>query len=161
MAASKRFYRRVIITGFIAGILDLAGAVISTMLVNNRFPKKILETIAGGAFGKESIGGGTPMKLWGLLFHFLIAISFTFVYFFAYQKIKLLRKNIFLSALLYGLFVWAIMNMVVLPLSAYHSPVIPQNYIAAARAAFVLIVCIGLPIAISARSYYSRNNLQV
>lgn len=161
MAATKSFYRRVLITGFIAGVLDLAGAVISAMIVNNRFPGKILETIAGGAFGKESIGGGTLMKLWGLLFHFLIAISFTFIYFLAHPKVRLLRKNIFLSALLYGLFVWAIMNMVVLPLSAYHSPVIPQNYMAAARAAFILIVCVGLPIAISAKWYYSRNNLTV
>jgi uncharacterized membrane protein YagU involved in acid resistance len=153
---AKNFYRSALITGLIAGALDLSGAIISFMISNDRFPEKILETIAGGFFGKDAMTGGWVMKGWGLFFHFFTAIAFTFFYFFLYPRIKFLQKNIFLSAFIYGLFVWAVMNMIVLPLSAYHSPVIKSDYAKAAKEAFILIVCIGLPVAIGAKAYYKR-----
>lgn len=157
MPVSKSFFKTALLTGLIAGILDLAGATISFMITNGRFPKKILEFIAGGAFGPGAMNEVPAMKLWGLLFHFFIAVVFAFVYFFIYPKVKFFQKNIFLSAVLYGLFVWAVMNMLVLPLSAYHSPVIPTNIKETAKGAFILMLCIGLPVAAGARLYHRKN----
>ena len=146
----------VFITGLIAGALDLTGACVAFMIDNNgRFPNKILEFIARGVFGKDAMTGGLTMKLWGLFFHFFIAMAFTVFYFFIYPKIKLLHKNVLLSAFIYGLFVWAIMNLIVVPNSAIQKPIIPFNYVASAKAALVLIICIGLPVSYFAKKYYA------
>lgn len=146
----------VLLTGLLAGALDLSGACIGYMIDHDgKFPTKILEYIAGGVFGKDALTGGTTMKLAGLLFHFLIAMSFTFFYFFIYPKIKLLRKNVLFSAFIYGLFVWAVMNLLVVPNSAWHKPITPFDVAASAKAAFILILCIGLPVAYFAKKYFS------
>jgi phosphoglycerol transferase MdoB-like AlkP superfamily enzyme len=145
-----------LLTGLIAGTLDLTGACVLYMIEHDgQFPNKILEYIAGGAFGKDALTGGLTMKLWGVLFHFLIAIGFTFFYFIIYSKVKLLQKNIFLSAFIYGLFVWAIMNLIVVPNSAWHKPITPFNLAASAKAAFVLIICIGLPVSYYCKKFYT------
>ena len=145
----------VLLTGLIAGALDLIGACVAFMIDNNgKFPNKILEFIARGVFGKDAMAGGTTMKLWGLFFHFFIGMSFTLFYFFIYPKIKFLHKNVLLSAFIYGVFVWAVMNLIVVPNSAIQKPIIPFNYEAAAKAALVLIICIGLPVAYFTKKYY-------
>jgi hypothetical protein len=155
-AASKNFLLPAFFTGLLAGTMDLCGAVINYMISHGNFPYKILEYIASGAFGKSAMNGSLGSNLWGLFFHYFIAISFTIFYFLIYPGIKFLQKNILISAIIYGLFVWAVTNMIVLPLSAIHSPVIPTNFVAAARAAFVLMVCIGLPDAYFAKKFYAK-----
>jgi hypothetical protein len=154
MAVVNNFAKSALLTGLLAGTLDLSGAVISFIISNGRFPGKILEYIASAAFGKQAINGS--ISLWGAFFHYFIAISFSVFYFIIYPKEKFLQHNIFISAVVYGLFAWAVTNMVVLPLSALNSPVIPVNYFAAAKAAVVLVICIGLPIAFFAKKFYSR-----
>ncbi len=151
-----KFIKAVIPAGLIAGAMDISGACIGYMLDHNgRFPTKILEYIAGGVFGKDALTGGLPMKLWGALFHFSIAMSFTLFYFIVYPKLRLLQKNIFFSAIIYGLFVWAVMNLLVVPNSALHTPIIPFDFIKAAKAAFILMICIALPAGYFAEKYYS------
>jgi len=150
-----RSLKPILLTGLLAGTLDLSGACIGYMLDHQgKFPSKILEYIASGVFGKEAFTDGVSMKIYGLLFHFLIAMSFTFFYFFIYPKIKLLHKNIFLSAFIYGLFVWTVMNLIVVPNSAIHKSIIPFDFVASAKAAFILMICIALPNAYFAKKYY-------
>jgi hypothetical protein len=156
MPAVNNFTKPALLTGLLAGTLDLSGAVISFIISNGRFPGKILEYIASAAFGKQVINGSISSNLWGAFFHYFIAISFSFFYFLIYHKIKFLQHNVFISAVVYGLFAWAVTNMIVLPLSALHSPVIPVNYFVAAKAAVVLVICIGLPITFFAKKFYSR-----
>lgn len=105
--------------------------------------------VASGVFGKEAFTGGVLMSVCGLLFHFLIAFIFTTFFFFIYPRLKFLSFNVILTALLYGVFVWIIMNRIVLPLS--NTPVIPFTWMGAAIAAGILTLCIGLPLAIIAK----------
>lgn len=149
-------WKPVLLTGLLAGTLDLSGACIGYMIDHKgKFPTKILEYIAGGVFGKDALSGGLTMKLSGLFFHYFIAMAFTLFYFLIYPKIKLLYKNIFLSAFIFGLLVWAVMNLIVVPNSAWHKPIMPFDIVASAKAAFILIICIGLPDAYFAKKYYS------
>ena len=156
MIVQKNFFLPALYTGLLAGTMDLIGAVVSYAIINGHFPYKILEYIASAAFGKKAMNGTLGSNLWGLFFHYLIAISFTLFYFLIYPYLKFLQKNIIVSAVVYGLFVWMVTNMIVLPMSALQSPVIPTNFLAAARAAFVLIICIGLPVAYFTKRYYRR-----
>ena len=82
MIVQKNFLLPAFYTGLLAGTMDLTGAVVSYMIVNGNFPYKILEYIASAAFGKKAMDGTWGHNLWGLFFHYFIAISFTIFYFF-------------------------------------------------------------------------------
>ena len=87
----------------------------------------------------------------GLLFHYLIANIFSAFYFLIYPKIKFLHWNKVTNAIIYGIFVWLVMNLLVVPLSrAQHFPFNIRNAI---LEVFILIICVGIPITIMA-SYF-------
>jgi hypothetical protein len=96
------------------------------------------------------------MPVWGLLFHYAIAFIWTMIFFLACSKIKLLLKNWIASAVFYGIFVWAAMAFIVVPLS--NTPKFPFNPVQAAIAAAILIVAIGLPVSCFANKYYTRQD---
>jgi hypothetical protein len=161
MSSSGKFIRAVLITSLVAGILDLTIGVLGYyLMVNGHLPQNIsiyirnvLRYISSAAFGKGE-GNANAMELAGFFFHFFIAISFTWFYFLIYPSIRLFHRSTLASSVIYGLFVWAIMNMVVVPLSALHSPFIPPDMKKALYQAIVLMVCIALPVTIGAKKYY-------
>ena len=136
----------IIKAGLIVGTLDILTAFVHYYIKTGKNPLLILKYIASAAFGKEqAYGSGNIMLVPGLLFHYLIAFSFTVFYFFVFYKVQALLKSKFLTGIVYGLFIWAVMNRVVLPLSKL-AP-IPFNPANAAIAATILILCIGIPLA--------------
>lgn len=149
----KPFYKVILLTGFIAGSLDLTGAIISATIMNQKFPGKIFHYIASGIFGKEAFSGGNVMILWGILFHYIIAYTFTFFYFWIYPKVGFLHVNRVAAGLFYGAFVWVIMNIIVVPLSNVTTG--PFNIVQAIVGMVVLMLMIGLPIAFNAHRYYA------
>lgn len=149
----KPYYKVILLTGFIAGSLDLTGAIISATIMNRKFPSKIFHYISSGVFGKGAFSGGNIMILWGLLFHYIIAYAFTFFYFWIYPKIGFLAINRITSGLLYGAFVWLIMSRIIVPLSKV--PQGPFNISQAIVGMVVLMLMIGLPIAFNAHKYYA------
>ena len=147
-------WRAILLTGLIAGTLDALGPI----LINKANPKLMFQFIASGAFGSErAFAGGTPMVVWGVLFHYFIAYSWTTLFFLLYPAIPFLRKNKYITAVLYGVFVWIVMNRVVIPLSKIQQG--PFNIKGALTGAAILIVAIGLPVSILARRYYSRKGV--
>jgi len=156
----RSFFSSALTTGLIAGALDITAACIHAYLRNGTTPDKILRGIAGGAFGKEAAANGNMMIVWGLLFHFIIAISFTFLFFFLARQIPSLVKYPILTAVLYGIFVWAFMRYVVLNyISTINiKPIVGQDAIInAIIGVVILMICIGLPNAIRARKYVRAN----
>ncbi len=155
-STKKSLFTTILKAWLLAGTLDISCAFIQTYLKFQKGPSAVLKFIASGAFGKAAFSGGTEMSVYGLLFHYLIAFVWTIIFFLIYPKISFLQKNIFLTAILYGLFVWAIMNRVVLPLSA--APSIKFDLSKALVAALILMAAIGLPLSIMAKKYYGVNN---
>ena len=149
--------KTILLTGFIAGTLDiLAAFLVYSAIMKVVTPLQILNGIAAGVFGKTIIGGKTVMALIGLLFHYFIAYSFTTGFFLIYPRVKLLHGNTIIIGLLYGVFVWFVMNLIVVPLSnAHHSPF---SWMPALRACLILMLCIGLPISLLTTKYYNTIN---
>lgn len=150
----KPFTKTVLLTGLIAGTLDLASAFLVQFLKTGNFPTKLLHYIAGGALGLEtSMKGGTEMMLLGLFFHYLIALSFTLFFFLIFPKISFLQQNKYLTAFLFGIFISLVMELAVLPLSR-----LPQsgtiNWTNKIIATSVLIVALGVPISLRAFAYF-------
>ena len=156
----RSFFTSALTTGLIAGALDITAACIHGYIRNGTTPEQILRGIAGGAFGREAAANGTMMIVWGLLFHFLIAISFTFFFFFLAKQIPLLVKYPIPVAILYGAFVWIFMRYVVLNyISTINiKPIVGKEVIInQIIGAVILMICIGLPNTLLAKKYIRSN----
>lgn len=139
--------------GLLAGTLDILAALLHYFIKTNKDPLPVLKFIASGVFGKEAFTGGNSMYIWGLVFHFLIAIAFTVFFFWAYSLFPSLFKYRLLTGIVYGLFIWAVMQFIVLPLS--NAPKMAFRPLNAMLAAGILIVCIGIPLAFLVGKRYS------
>jgi len=146
-------YKRLLITVLIAGTLDILSAYANIFIRTGRISRKMFQYIAGGALGlKNSLTGGAPVILLGVFFHYFIVFCFTVFFFFLYRKNRFFGLNKYIAALIYGIFIWAVMNLVVLPLSALPSPKLDPGR--AVEDALILAIMIGLPVSLSARAYY-------
>src|SRR5438477_3192122 len=100
-----------------AGCLDLLRAISVYSLIMQRVTTmRLLQGIARGVLGSSAYEGGVATALVGVALHFTIALCFTVFYFFIFPFIPFLKKQRIISGLLYGIFVWCIMNLAVLPL---------------------------------------------
>ncbi len=135
--------------GLIAGILDITAAlVINVGLRGQTTVSKLLQSIASGIVGKSAYEGGFAMAAFGLFLHFLIAILFALIYVLVYPSLVIAKKQPLLSGIVYGLIVWCIMNLIVLPFT-FSRPVkwetlLANNWIGI----LVIIFCVGIPIAL-------------
>ncbi len=137
-------------TGLLTGTLDA----LSAILLNWKVPAvKIFMFIASGWFGKAAAyTGGTKMVLFGILFHYLIAFSFTTVLFLLHPMFYSWFRTRVLTAIFYGIIIWAIMNLAVLPLSNI-SPR-PLQLTDSLVDCIILMITFGLPISFIATGFY-------
>jgi uncharacterized membrane protein YagU involved in acid resistance len=148
----QTFAAAVLTTGLIAGTLDIFAACVSAYIQRGMTPDKLLQFVASGLFGAYAFNGGATMAITGLLMHFMIAISWTLLFYLLYPRLSILRKNKILVGIIYGAFVWVIMNKVILPVTAI--PKAPFNPISALIGMVILMLMIGMPNSFRAAKYY-------
>jgi len=113
--------------------------------------------ISAAIFGDRANAGGTLMIIWGIVFHYMIAFLFTAFLFIIYtQLIKQLKKK-FIVALFYGLFAWAMMNLIVIPLSKINK--LPSDPVNMFVGQLIVIAMVAWPVATIAHRFYSRKEL--
>jgi uncharacterized membrane protein YagU involved in acid resistance len=157
MILQKKFIKALLLTGLLAGGLDALAACIQYKIRTGNNPARVFRNIASGVFGNNALTQNLyTMAAWGLLFHLLIAMLFTIFFFLCYPQIKLLIKNKFAAGIAYGLFVWTIMNLIVVPLTYGTGINIPLKN--ALIAMGILIIAIGLPVSLLADHYYSKKD---
>lgn len=149
------FIPAILTTGLLAGVLDGLAAVGQHLVRGGRTPDRIFNFIASGVFGPAATSGGTPMAVAGVAFHLMIAIGWTALFFLAARQFEALRRQAITAAVVYGLFVWTMMNMVVLPLSRVRMAA-TFNVTQAAIGALIIVVFVGFPISLGARRYFSQ-----
>lgn len=137
--------KRIFLTGLFVGTLDITAACTQSYLKKGTHPEVILKFVASGLFGKDAFTGGTAMIIAGLVIHYLIAMTFTVFFVVLIKNIALLRANRLITGLIYGVFVWAIMNLAVWPFIKV--PPRTPNLSRDLQAMGILILCIGLPLA--------------
>lgn len=151
--SSKNLTATVLWVGFLVGLFDLTAAFIQTKIMfPARNPLGVLRYIASAVFGKETANSDSSMLFFGALFHFVIAYGFTTLFFLIYPHVRLLSKNRLLTGLFYGLAIWAVMNLIVVPQTRIGArPSVLKN---AAIAAGILIVAMGIPLSFFAYNFY-------
>ena len=151
----KPFAVAVLTTGLIAGTLDILAAMTSAYIQRGMSPERLLQYVASGLFGTDAFNGGATMALTGLVMHFMIAISWTLLFYLLYPWLSILRKNKILAGIVYGAFVWVMMNRVILPFTAI--PKAPFNPVSALIGMVILMLMIGMPNAFFAAKYYKES----
>ena len=167
-------FRTISLTALLTGTLDITAANVQLYLNTNHGatlnltgteepisfftylthggPDRIFKYIA-----KAVLDPNTSSKLlvtWGAVFHYMIAFLFTAFLFLMYPKAIKWLKNKFLVVFIYGLFIWSVMNLAVVPLSKINKfPSVLKNAIIAE---LILTFMIALPVVLIAARYYSR-----
>lgn len=145
--------RAILWGGGIAGTLDAAAATIY-FRSQGIPPKRVWQNVASGLLGVKSFGKGGKTVALGLLLHFGIAFSAATVFCFAAWYVPGLLRIPLTAGALYGIVVFLVMNLIVLPLSAMPKRKLSRVAIAV-QVAFHIFV-IGLPIALSASAVAFR-----
>lgn len=107
----------IILAWLVAGTFDISYAIITWGPVFGKITAaQLLQGIASTLMGKDAFAGGTPTALIGLAMHYGIALAWTLLYFFIYPHIPLLARNKWISGIVYGVVVWGLMSIVIVPL---------------------------------------------
>ncbi len=147
----KLTFRSKLIAGLLVGTLDIIAACVHYFIKTGKGAEMVLQYIASGVFGEAAFIGGDIMIAWGLLLHYIIAVSFAFLFFAVYPLLQQRIKSKMLIAVLYGIFMWVITECVIVPLSNT-----PKQALTLSKAVIdivVLTICIGLPLVLIAGTY--------
>ena|SRR4026209_2201077 len=137
--------------GLIAGTLDITAACVTAWLRRGVSPGTVLQYVASGLLGPESFTGGAKTAILGLALHFLIATTATIIFYFASRRLMFLIERPVLFGLLYGVAVFAFMNLVVVPLSRVRPQ--PPTASGIIINLVIIMICVGLPIALIMRRF--------
>ncbi len=147
-------WRQILNTTVIAGSLDIVAAFVQAYISNKIPPDIVLKYIASGMFGDKAFEGGIDMIVVGLFFHFTIAFACVAVFFIVYPKLKILHHRIVLNSLIIALTAWSMTHLVIIPLSKIGPR--PFELKSALTAIGILFLCVGLPIAYSAKQFFKK-----
>lgn len=114
--------RRALLLGTLTvGILDIVDA-LAFFGMRGVPPLRILQAIASGLVGSDAaVAGGVGMAVLGLVLHFLIAFLVVFIFYRASLKVPILTRYPVVFGVLYGVVVYFIMTLVIVPASAIHA----------------------------------------
>jgi hypothetical protein len=141
--------RAALLGGLTVGVLDLLDAFVFFGL-RGVPPLRILQSIAAGLLGRDAFGGGVATAALGALLHFTFALAIAGAYVAASRRLPGLARRPFLYGPLYGLAVYLVMNLVVVPLSA--AATAPKSLPVVVNGLLIHLLGVGLPSALFARA---------
>ena len=149
--SAARAIRCIAVAGLVAGVLDILYVIVYfAITVKGVGSTQIFHGIAAGLLGSKAAreGGATTAAL-GLGLLFVIALGAAAVFYAASRRWKFLLERPWVTGPFYGVLVWLVMNLVVLPLSANPPKAFPSpNWMPVLIAH---LTCVGLPIAVLVR----------
>ena len=142
--------RSIVLGGMFIFIIQFIHSWIVTTLIQKTPFILVWQYIASGALGMAAFEGSIASALLGVFFHLIISFVIAAVFILSAKRIPLLRRNVIAGALLYGLGVFFVMNMIVIPLSA--APPLPAPTLPWLIEAIIEhVLAIGLPLGILAQ----------
>jgi hypothetical protein len=135
------------------GILDLLDAFVFFGL-RGVAPILIPQSIASGLLGRAAYDGGFGTAALGVLLHFFIAFGIVTTYVLASRRWPTLARRPFIYGPLYGILVYGVMNLIVVPLSA--AVVGSKTLPVVVNGLLIHMLGVGLPGALAARMALHR-----
>lgn len=152
-AESSSGARAILWGGLIAGACDITYAFIFYYLRSGITPVQILQSVASGLLGASASKGGLAAAALGAFLHFLIAYIWATLYYLASRKLRVLVRVPYVCGVLYGALVYALMNYVVVPLSAAPFKGATPSTVTLVTGLLIHMLGIGLPIALATRRF--------
>jgi hypothetical protein len=144
--SGSRAVPAILVGGLAAGALDLIAAFIL-------YGWNVPHSIASGLIGSEAArSGGVPTWILGVVLHFFIACVAAAVYWAASRRLTFLREYAFVCGLFFGIAVYLVMQLIVLPLSALHATG-PYTYRGLVQGLLIHMFIVGLPISYSVKLF--------
>ena len=148
-ASSPRSWRFVLAGGLVAGALDILYACVFWGVRRGIPARRIFQSVAAGLLGRATFDGGLPTAALGLALHFFIAISMAVAYYLVARRWPLLWRQPWLCGAVYGLFLYAFMNYVVVPLSRAAAG--SRDVLWVTLSVLVHMLLVGIPCAVFSR----------
>lgn len=150
---NNKLIKTILLTGLFVGTTDILYAFISIYVSSGHFSTKMFQYIAAGLLGLDrAMAWGTFAAFIGLFIHYLIAMTFTFLFFIVFPKMKILAYNKFLVGIFFGIFVNLVMSFLILPLTPLPSE--PFN-LSKEFINWIIFGCVfGIPVVWSAYNFY-------
>lgn len=114
MASKRSILTAIVLGGVVAATLDIGAA----MLISGASLTTILQFIASGLIGKAAFDGGGATEVLGAALQELMGLIIAAIFVLASLAAPALRRAWIPSGLAYGVVIYAVMNYVVMPLSA-------------------------------------------
>jgi hypothetical protein len=141
---------RAALGGVIAGLIDIGSA----CLISHRSATYILHAIAGGLLAERSFAGGAETAFLGAVLQVVMGILIAVIFALIGIIVPILRRRWVVCGLAYGPVIFAVMNYVVMPLSAWH--MVPTFSLGRMIANLVAMLLFGLVVA-----FFTRNTVLV
>ncbi|GAA0892912.1 hypothetical protein GCM10009122_25910 [Fulvivirga kasyanovii] len=138
--------KRILFAGLFVGLLDGAAACINAYASLGVLPQGVFKYIASGLLGKAAFEAGVFPIILGIVVHFLIAVTATYIFYQFYKRYGQALRPIALFGGIYGIWIWIFMNYVVIPLSLIGT--YPSNLYQIVTGLLVHIFVIGVPMAL-------------
>lgn len=110
--------KAVVYGGLLGGALDLLFA-LSSASVQGAAPVRVFQSIASGWLGAAAFSGGTSVIMLGVFSHFALSVLWAALFAMAAWRLPVLTRMPAAVSVSFGILVFLIMRLVVLPLSAY------------------------------------------
>lgn len=104
--------------GVVAATLDILYAWVFWRLMVGVSMERVLQSVAAGLLGRASFQGGARTAILGFALHYLIATTMSVTYYQMAGWWPLLARRPWSCGAVYGLLLYGVMNLVVVPLSA-------------------------------------------
>jgi len=137
--------------GGIAATFDIVYAIVYSWIRAKVPPITIVQSVASGLIGQRAYEGGAATAALGLCLHYAMGFIIASIFWLASRRLKFMTERAVLAGLLYGICVYFVMNFVVLPLSAFPTP-ITHTPVRMAINIVAHMILFGLPIALATRA---------
>ena len=141
----------ILVGGGIAATFDIIYAIVYSWFRAKVPPIAILQSVASGLLGRSAYEDGAATALLGLCLHYAMAFVIAAIFWFASRRLRFMTGQAVIAGLLYGVCVFFVMNFVVLPLSAFPTPITHEPTRMAINIVAHMIL-FGLPIALATRA---------
>ncbi|MGZ6253153.1 MAG: hypothetical protein ACXWM1_08800 [Candidatus Binataceae bacterium] len=136
---------RLITTWLLCGSLDIAFAIVATLIAGGSIPP-MLRGVAAGPFGDGVQNWGVAGAVAGLVVHFTLMLIMVSVFALLLQRTPLGRLPWFVSGAIYGIGLWLVMYGIVLP-ARFGTPFPMQGPLKAFVWFLPHVLCVGWPAA--------------
>lgn len=128
--SSRATVSRLVLAGLVTGVTDgLFSSVLSVAFYHSTVTR-LFQGVAATVLGPSAFEGGMPTAALGVLMHFGVALSWSAVFLVLLDRSRWMRGalrspyGVLKVAAVYGLFIWLVMSLLVIPLLLHRPPAI-------------------------------------